>query len=148
MKYEYHLKFWGQIENDRWVERDLGIYGNDFWFDTKQDRDDFKKKIVKVSENHKVIVAFDENEGFDVRKKTIVKMIMVLPDGREKYFEYDFGYAYPHDAAYYMFHDGNYSCDCNRSIFLAEKYDDVEKVDCGDAIRIKDFGFVEPDYCL
>lgn len=75
-------------------------------------------------------------------------MIMVLPDGREKYFEYDFGYAYPNDAAHYMFHDGSYSCDCNKSTFLAEKYNDVEKMDCGHSIRIKDFVFVEPDYCL
>lgn len=75
-------------------------------------------------------------------------MIMVLPDGREKYFEYDFGYAYPYDAAHYMFHDGNYSCDCNKSNFLAEKYKDVDKMDCWHSIRLKNFGFVEPYYCL
>ena len=42
-KYEYFLKFWGQIQNDDYKHILVGedIKGTDFWFDTKNKRDSF-----------------------------------------------------------------------------------------------------------
>lgn len=139
MKYEYHLKYWGQVQNDNWIEKDLGIQETDFWFSTKQDREAFKQKLESVADKHSVIIAFDENEGTEVRKKTIAKITFTLKDGTVRQIEYDFGYAYPPDAAYYMFNEGSYSCDCNRSIIINETYDNMEELDCGETIRITSF---------
>jgi hypothetical protein len=36
-----------------------------------------------------------------------------------------------------MFEEGNYSCDCNKSLFLSEKYAEIEEWDCGDKIELK-----------
>lgn len=36
--------------------------------------------------------------------------------------------------------EGNYSCDCNRSLFLTKKYDlfaEMGEFDCGDEIELK-----------
>lgn len=57
------------------------------------------------------------------------------------------------EAIYYMWGNGNYSCDCNRSMFfgLAEKYpkrcEDIELLSfpCGETIKIKIFD--EHGYC-
>ena len=116
--FEFHLHFWGEVENEKWVERDLGIAEKDFWFPSKAKRDEFKARLAAVAKAHGVIIAFGENEGWNVRLRTVARMTLTLPDGRVFPFEYDFGYAYPPESAEYMFTDGNYGCDCNRSLFL------------------------------
>ena len=141
-KFEYYLGFWGEIENDKLVERDLRIDDKDFWFDTEKERAEFKAKLNSVADNHKVTIAFKENEGEHVRLRTVARMIMALPDGREYPYEYDFGYAYDPDSARYMFEDGNYSCDCNKTIFLSDEHPEIEEWDCGDKIQLKDFTVV------
>lgn len=135
-KYEYHLMYWGQVQNDKWVERDLGITGNDFWFSTNKEREDFKARLESVASSHGVIIAFSEHDGTDVRKRTVARMTFVLPDGRSLPFEYDFGYGYGVESAEYMFTEGNYACDCNISGFLADRYPGIEKMECGDIIRL------------
>lgn len=71
--------------------------------------------------------------------RTIAHMTFIMPDGRELPYAYDFGHDYPEDSARFMFTDGNYSCDCNRSLFLAKFYEGVEEMDCGDTIQMRDF---------
>ncbi len=141
LDYEYHLMFWGGVKNDNWIERDLGIKENNFWFETEKERSEFKNKLQEVANNHKQVICFDENEGQYVRYRTIAKMIMVLNDTEYPY-EYDFGFAYSKDSAEYMFEEGNYSCDCNKSIFLSKKYPKVPEIDCGDTIELKDFKII------
>jgi len=52
-------------------------------------------------------------------------------------FDYDFGKDYSEEGAEFMFEDGNFSCDCNRSIFIREYCDkDFEEMDCGDEIEL------------
>ena len=137
--FEFHLHFWGEVENEKWVERDLGIAEKDFWFPSKAKRDEFKARLAAVAKAHGVIIAFGENEGWNVRLRTVARMTLTLPDGRVFPFEYDFGYAYPPESAEYMFTDGNYGCDCNRSLFLGYAGHDVEEMDCGDEIKVTDF---------
>ena len=139
MTYEYHLSYWGEVNNDNWIERDLGIEEKDFWFGTKKDHNEFKAKLEAVADAHEVIIAFAEHEGDDVRKRTVARMVLTLPDGRSFSFDYDFGYGYSSEAAEYMFEDGNYACDCNRSIMLSKLHPEVVEMDCGDAILMSDF---------
>lgn len=70
---------------------------------------------------------------------TIAKMVLVY-DTIPYPYEYNFGYGYSEEAAHYMFEDGNYSCDCNRSMFLKSKYGNIIKeLDCGHTIQLEDF---------
>lgn len=139
-KYEYHLHFWGEIENDNLVELNLGHKEKDFWFDSIKDRDLLKAQIKLVADYAKVVVCFSENQGTDVRLKTIARMVMVLSDGTKAPYEEDFGYAYPVESARYMFMEGNYSCDCNRSLMLG-----IEELPCGpgDTIKLEDFEVIQ-----
>lgn len=52
--------------------------------------------------------------------------------GVEYPIEYNFGPDYNQESALYMFEDGNYACDCNRSIFLEDHYPGVmtEVLEC------------------
>lgn len=145
-QYLYHLKFWGEIENEEhnYIQKELGITETDFWFINKEERTKFKKKLITIAENHKVVIAFSEHEGTEVNKKCIASMTMVLPDGRKFPYKYDFGYGYPLESAEYMWLDGNYSCDCNKSLFLSRKYpdcgiDEDNHWNCGDLIVLEDF---------
>lgn len=137
--YEYYLKYWGQILDAGWVERELGIGATDFWFDSAEARAEFKAALAAVAQQHGVRIAFAEYEGCDVRQRTVAHMIFDLPDGRAVPFTYDFGYGYPYDSARFTFTDGNYSCDCNRSLFISESYPDVAELECGELITVRDF---------
>jgi hypothetical protein len=130
MAYEYYLQFWGGAEET--IEKELGITERNFWFNTKEEREDFVKKLMKY--NHSGL-ALNREEGEHTRKKTIAK-ITIQYQGRKYEFEQDFGYAYPIEAAHFMFEDGNYSCDCNKSIFIREKYPEFEEMDCGDDLEL------------
>lgn len=138
-EYEFYLGFWGEITNDKLVERELGIEKRDFWFNTEEERIRFKAKLAAVAKKYKVIIAFKEKEGRQVRFRTVAKMVMVLPDRREFPYEYDFGYAYGPESARFMFEDGNYACDCNRSLFISKEHPEIKEWPCGDEIRLKNF---------
>ena len=139
-KYEYFLKFWGEIENNKWVEKDIGTKEKNFWFETEEQRLKFKNFLKTIANKHNVIIVFAEQEGYNVRKRTIAKMDLIY-NCRVYPYSYDFGYGYPTGAAYYMFTDGNYGCDCNRSLFLMRKYpnDFKTEFDCGQEIIMKNF---------
>jgi len=133
------LTFWGQIENDNIVERELGIKEKNFWFDTAEERDKFKKKLQSLADKFKVIIAFREEEGKNIRYRTVAG-IKLKYRGKEYWFEFDFGYGYPEDSARFMFLEGNYSCDCNKSLFI-QRYvkQKFRKLPCGDKIKIIGF---------
>lgn len=70
----------------------------------------------------------------------ILRTVVVL-DFRYKdadyHIEYDFGYGYEEDTARYMFEDGNYACDCNRSRIIKRFYPDFPLIrDCGGDIKM------------
>ena len=136
MPYEYYLGYWGQAQED--VERDLGIKEKDFWFQSANDRAKFKAKLKSVADVHNAIFAFNEYEGIDARRSTIARMIFTLPDGRSFPIAYNFGYGYETHDAESVFEDGNYACDCNRSIFIGLS-DVSDDGNCGDTIVMSDF---------
>ena len=137
--YEYHLVFWGEVKNERWIERDLGITATNFWFASASDRATFKALLKACAASHNCIIVFSEHEGCDVRLRTVARMTMRLPDGREFDNARYFGFGYPVEAAEWAFTGGNYSCDCNRSKFLREDDHDVEEFGCGETIKLVKF---------
>jgi hypothetical protein len=48
-----------------------------------------------------------------------------------------FGYGYSEESARYMFEDGNYACDCNRSLFIRWQHgeDAIPELSCGHQIE-------------
>lgn len=136
---EYHLKFWGGIENDGLATAKFGPE-RDFWFATPEERARFKAEVSLFAHAAGQIVCFGEHEGPLALKRTIAKMTLTH-DGKRYPYEYDFGYGYPAHGAEFMFFDGNYGCDCNRSLFLGRAYPDarIEELECGDSIGVEDF---------
>lgn len=139
--YLFHLHHWGEIMNNdqKWLEKEFGIKEQDHWFDSNEERALFKEKLQKCADNHKCMIVFSEHDGNYVKFRTIAKMKMHLNDGRIFDYKYDFGFGYPKDSAEFMFHEGNYSCDCNRSLLLNQEGHDVEEMECGESIKISDF---------
>ena len=77
--------------------------------------------------------------------RTVVHMKLIF-EGTPYKYTMDFGYGYPPSSAEYMWFEGNYSCDCNKRLFLARTYpedlgylsDDPENP-CTDTIEVEDF---------
>jgi len=139
--YEYYLMHWaGEKSNGRqWIEKDPGITTQDHWFATAEERSEFKQKLKACAVRYNFTIAFAESEGFNTRLRTVARMTMCLQDGRSFDYEHDFGYACEQELAHYMWHDGNYGCDCNRSLFLARDGHDVREMTCGDTIVLENF---------
>lgn len=138
MKYEYMLHTWGGFYNKEHQENH-GYKEGYFWFDTKEAREAYISELKEVEQrlNARMLVISTE-EGEHVRYRTIAKMVFVY-QGKEYPYEYDFGFAYSSESAEYVFTEGNYSCDCNRSIFLASKYEGFQEIECGDEIEMRSF---------
>lgn len=66
--------------------------------------------------------------------KVIAKGVLVYRK-REYPFEWPFEDDYPVDAAEYFFKEGNFSCDCNRSIVMGLNRD----LPCGKKVELKSF---------
>ena len=51
------------------------------------------------------------------------------------------------DSIVYMYTKGNYSCDCNRSLFIARAYqeDEPNNVNCGHTIELERLTLIRPD---
>lgn len=141
-KHEYMVRLWGGFFNEEHKVkhgREPGYY----FFDTAKDRESFLATLRTEEEALGAMsLAQSRYDGRHVRYKTVAKMGFVY-QGKEYELEYDFGYAYPVDAAHYMFKDGNYACDCNRSLFLAEKHGGFPELDCGHEIELTAFQVVQ-----
>jgi len=136
---EYYLTFWGEIENDGLATAKFGAERN-YWFETQEERDIFRANVSMFAKAAGKIVCFSEADGPLALKRTIAKMTLVY--GAQRYpYEYDFGYGYEAYGAEYMFFDGNYGCDCNRSLFLQRAYPDagIPELGCGEEIAIEGF---------
>lgn len=136
---EYHLFFWGEIENDGLATAKFGPE-RDYWFATAEEREVFKTNVSLFAKAAGKIVAFNQTDGPLACKRTIAKMKLIYR-GITYPYEYDFGYGYPGHGAEYMFFDGNYSCGCNLSNFLRAAHPEagVPELDCGEQIEVKDF---------
>jgi hypothetical protein len=129
--HEYFLQFWGGAEPI--IEKELGIKERDFWFKTNEER---KKFIQKIDAYSKYGLATRKEEGPMTHKRTVAE-VALKHEGKVYRFYYDFGYEYPKESAEFMFSDGNYACDCNRSLFI-QRYCEPSfpEMDCGNKIEL------------
>lgn len=136
---EYHLFFWGGIENDGLATAKFGPERN-YWFATPEERARFKAQVSLFAHAAGQIVCFNESDGPLALKRTVAKMVLIH-DGKRYPYEEDFGYGYPAHGADFMFHEGNYSCDCNLSRFIRRTHADadVPEMECGETIGVEDF---------
>lgn len=138
-KYEYAIKTWGGFYNDE-NKAKHGLSEGSFWFDNEPERNRFLSNLKSIeAEYNAKYLAYALFEGHGTRLETIAMMTLVY-QGVEYPFSYDFGFGYDPESARYMFEDGNYSCDCNRSLFLNRELDGIfPELTCGNEIEMKDF---------
>jgi hypothetical protein len=135
---DYLLRFWGR-DADLAVERltvpaipetDENNPVRLAWFATAGERDAAELALRDLC------IVHDRKDGPDSHKMTFANVTLVH-EGREYRFRQDFGCGYPPSAVAFMYEDGNFACDCNRSLFIQrECAPDFPFLECGDAIAL------------
>lgn len=147
-KKEYMIHVWGGAWNsdaNPSIEKDLGIKEGHHYFNTAKERDEFCKHLYNPIYRNQGIM-FSVKEGIMSHKRTIFVGLFKYKD-KEFILHYDFGYEFEEDSAIFMFKHGNYSCDCNRSIFIRREYgeDAIPELNCGYTIKMIDYHFEYKD---
>jgi len=76
-KYEYYLHTWGGFYNDEHVTKHGITEKGDFWFDTKEEREIFLKRLQDAEKKYNArMLAFYEAEGYDIREHPIIHRIV------------------------------------------------------------------------
>ena len=136
---EYMIKIWGGAWNDDAnpsIKKDLGIDKGEYYFSRKEDLDEFMEKLKPYRH---LGLAHHIVEGELTHKDTVAVMDLVYKGIRYS-LEYNFGKEYEKESAEFMFFDGNYSCDCNKSLFIQRYCDEkFPELGCGDEIEIENF---------
>lgn len=130
---EYFVCLWGLGTEKAFPDGEYPVYR---WFKTEEEREVFIADVESRSQGQPV--ARSKYQGEMSHKRTVAVCEFEY-DGKVYSYEYDFGYEYPADSAEYMFTDGNYGCDCNRSDFIREANPDFPNCDCGHLITLKSF---------
>lgn len=148
MDYQYMVHVWGGAWNkaaNPSIEKDLGIKSGYHYFKTESAKDAFCELLDnRVYREQGLVVA--HGDGQLTGKRTVFVGVFVYEDD-EFILHYDFGYDYPAESAIYMFTHGNYSCDCNRSMFIRNQYGEtaMPALGCGCEIEMIDYQFVYLD---
>jgi hypothetical protein len=143
-KQEYLVHIWGgAFNNDAYpsITKDYGISQGYYYFDTKEEKDSFIQ-ILKKPEYNKQGLVIDEKYGYMTHKRTIF-VGKFNYNNKDFLIHYDFGYEYPKESAEFSFLENNYSCDCNRSLFIRREYgeDAIPELNCGDEIKLLEYHF-------
>lgn len=79
-----------------------------------------------------------------MKENTIANVVLKYKE-KEYPFVFDFGSYIPSAAAEFAFEDGNYACDCNRSLFIRRYCDkDFPELPCGgDEIDLVKFEVIQ-----
>lgn len=126
-------------------KKDLGIKEGYYYFTTEEETNSFVNKISNP-------IYFDQGMIIKVKygemthKRTVFVATMKYQDKEFIIHEY-FDYEYSEDDAIYMFENGNYACDCNRSLLIRREYgdDSIPALDCGYEIEMLDYHFEYKD---
>lgn len=139
---EWMVHIWGGAWNhdaNPSIEKDYGIKNGYHYFNTEVEKD----KFLELLDNpiySKQGIARDIKYGYMTHKRTIFVGVFKYKD-KEFVLHYDFGYEYSEKQAIFQFTENNYSCDCNRSIFIRKEYgeDSIPELDCGKEIKLIDY---------
>lgn len=147
-KKEYMVHIWGGAWNhdaNPSIEKDLGIKEGYHYFETEECKN-FFCNLLKNSVYEKQGIMVSEKYGVMSHKKTIFVGTLKY-QGKEFVIHYDFGYEFEEDRAIFMFEEGNYSCDCNRSLFIQREYGEttIPQLPCGSEIELLEYHFEYED---
>lgn len=142
LKKEYMIHIWGGAWNKDAIpsiEKDLGIQEGCYYFSTKQERDLFISKISQPAYKEQGMM-IKEKYGIMSHKRTIFVATFKYLE-KEWEIHYDFGYEYPEDSAKHYFTEGNFSCDCNRSLAIQREYGEnaIDELPCGNKIKLMNY---------
>ena len=145
---EYMVHIWGGAWNsdaNPSIEKDLGIKEGYHYFQTESEKGRLCERLNNPIYS-KQGIARDIKYGYMTHKRTIFVGTFKYKD-KEFVLHYDFGYEYPEEQARFQFLENNYSCDCNRSIFIREEYgeDVMPELDCGNEIELLKYHFEYED---
>ena len=138
-KEEYMVHIWGGAWNkdaNPSIEKDLGIKSGHYYFDTEEEKNEFCKLLDNPIYS-KQGLAKDIKYGIMTHKRTVFVAALKYKD-KEFVLHYDLGYEYPEDSAIFYFTEGNFGCDCNRSLAIRWEYgeDAIPELECGDEIEM------------
>lgn len=139
---EWMVHVWGGAWNKDAkpsIEKDYGIKEGYHYFSSDEEKDKFLE-IINNPIYSKQGLAKDIKYGHMSHKRTIFVGTLKYED-KEFVIHYDFGYEYSEESAIFQFTENNYSCDCNRSIFIRREYgkDAIPEMDCGEKIKLIDY---------
>ena len=145
----YYLQYWGSVCNDGFNEELFGLINTRFWFPSIELRETARGYLEAVVERERnsgnlVIICFRDAEGDVAKTKLNASMTFVYKDAEYEYI-YNGDYGVEESTIRYMFDEGNYSCDCNKSLFISRTVEDFPEMDCGNEIAIKDFVIFESE---
>ena len=143
-KQEYLVHIWGGAWNEDAnpsIEKDLGIKEGYHYFDTEKEKDAFCALLNDPKYTSQGLMV-DIQYGVMSHKRTIFVGTLKYKDD-EFIIHDDFGYDCPEKRAVYMFTEGNYACDCNKSIFIRREYGEnaIPLMECGHQIKLIDYHF-------
>jgi len=83
-------------------------------------------------------LVFREEEGDLTHKRTVLQGTLDYA-GKTYRFDFDFGFEFPLGGAEWMFEEGNFACDCNKSLFIQTHCDsNFPLMACGDLVKLVD----------
>lgn len=126
---EYFVHFWGR--DAQAAKRDLGLPGDALYF---TDRTTFDDVCAKLRTYEWLVMTTEQGE---LTHRRTVAVALLRYRGKEYRVAQDCGLEYPVSAAQYMWLDGNYSCDCNRCLFIRDQCDPgFPDLECGEEIEM------------
>ena len=145
---EYMVHIWGGAWNsdaNPSIEKDLGIKEGYHYFKTEAEMKDFLALLNNpIYKNQGLMI--NVQHGCMTHKRTIFVGTLKYKD-QEFVIHRDFGYEYSAEDAVFMFEEDDYSCDCNRSLFIRNEYgdDSIPFLPCGNEIELLDYRFEYED---
>ena len=141
---EYLVHIWGGAWNkdaSPSIKKDYNIDNGYHYFQTEKEKDLFLSILNQPQYKNQGLVT-DVKYGDMSHKRTIFVYRLGYKDKMYE-LEEDFGYEYEEDYAIHMFTEGNYACDCNKSLFIRAKYgeEEIKEFGCGEQIELLDYWF-------
>ena len=139
---EYMVNLWGGAWNENAnpsIEKDLGIKKGPYYFETEDELNRFID-LISQPKYKKQGMMIDKHVGELTHKRPVFVGVFEY-QGKQFMLREKFVHEYPAESAEFMFLQGNYSCDCNRSRFIRRQWgeDAMPELDCGCEIKLLDY---------
>jgi hypothetical protein len=143
---EYVLHLWGGFFLKQNI-KEHGYKPGYYFFNSLIELKLFHNKLLEIekSNNKYRMLAHDILSNSKVRYETHA-IIKLLYKNKVHDIDYNFGYGYSKKSARYMFYEGNYACDCNKSLIIQRKYKKFPELNCGDEIEMINFKIEYQNY--